>query len=150
LRLSRRACFKTGMSDAIFRRATSADLPAIVKLLASDVLGRTREDDRDPPNPKYLAAFAAIEADGNQLLAVAVRDAAVVGCLQISFVPGLSKVGMWRGQIESVRVSADHRGGGLGDRGMPRPRMRHRTINDRQKPPRRATLLRIAWVRGEP
>jgi ribosomal protein S18 acetylase RimI-like enzyme len=114
LRLSRRACFKTGMSDAIFRRATSADLPAIVKLLASDVLGRTREDDRDPPNPKYLAAFAAIEADGNQLLAVAVRDAAVVGCLQISFVPGLSKVGMWRGQIESVRVSADHRGGGLG------------------------------------
>jgi ribosomal protein S18 acetylase RimI-like enzyme len=102
------------MTDAIFRRATSADLPAIVKLLASDILGRTREDDRDPPNPKYLAAYTAIEADGNQLLAVAELNRAVVGCLQISFIPGLSKIGMWRGQIESVRISADHRGGGLG------------------------------------
>jgi ribosomal protein S18 acetylase RimI-like enzyme len=102
------------MTETIFRRATGADVPAIVKLLADDVLGRAREDVRDPPNPKYVAAFAAIDADGNQLLAVAERDRAVVGCLQISFIPGLSKIGTWRGQIESVRISADHRGGGLG------------------------------------
>ncbi|MCA3264049.1 MAG: GNAT family N-acetyltransferase [Telmatospirillum sp.] len=102
------------MTETIFRRATSADVPAIVKLLGDDVLGRTREDIREPPNPKYAAAFAAIDADGNQFLAVAERAGAIVGCLQISFIPGLSKIGMWRGQIESVRISADHRGGGLG------------------------------------
>ena len=102
------------MTDPIFRSATAADLPAIVKLLGDDVLGRTREDIRDPPNPRYSAAFAAIDADGNQLLAVAERDRKVVGCLQISFIPGLSKIGMWRGQIESVRIAAGHRGGGLG------------------------------------
>lgn len=102
------------MTDPIFRRATAADVPVIVKMLADDALGRTREDVRDPPNPKYAAAFAAIEADGNQLLAVAERDGAVVGCLQISFIPGLSKIGTWRGQIESVRIAADNRGGGLG------------------------------------
>ncbi len=102
------------MTDAVFRRATSADVPAIVELLANDVLGRTREDVRDPPNPKYAEAFAAIEADGNQLLAIAESDGMVVGCLQISFITGLSKIGMWRGQIESVRISPDHRGGGLG------------------------------------
>ena len=102
------------MTDPIFRRAVGTDLPAIVELLADDVLGRTREDDRDPPNPSYAAAFAAIDADGNQLLAVAEHDRTIVGCLQISFIPGLSKIGMWRGQIESVRISAGHRGGGLG------------------------------------
>jgi ribosomal protein S18 acetylase RimI-like enzyme len=102
------------MTDAVFRRAAAADVPAIVKLLGDDVLGRTREDVRDPPNPRYAAAFAAIDADSNQLLAVAEHDGTVVGCLQISFVPGLSKIGMWRGQIESVRIAASHRGGGLG------------------------------------
>jgi ribosomal protein S18 acetylase RimI-like enzyme len=102
------------MTDAVFRRAAAADVPAIVKLLGDDALGRTREDIRDPPNPRYAAAFAAIDADSNQLLAVAEHDGTVVGCLQISFVPGLSKIGMWRGQIESVRIAASHRGGGLG------------------------------------
>ncbi len=102
------------MTDPIFRRATAADVHAIVEMLADDALGPTREDFRDPPNPKYAAAFAAIEADGNQLLAVAERDGALVGCLQISFIPGLSKIGTWRGQIESVRIADGHRGGGLG------------------------------------
>jgi GNAT superfamily N-acetyltransferase len=102
------------MTETIFRRATGADVPAIVKLLADDALGRMREDDRDPLNPKYAAAFAAIDADGNQLLAVAERDRTIVGCLQISFIPGISRIGMWRGQIESVRISANRRGGGLG------------------------------------
>ncbi len=29
-----------------------------------------------------------------------------MGCLQISFLPGLSRRGMLRGQIESVRIAA--------------------------------------------
>nr|WP_246523579.1 GNAT family N-acetyltransferase [Neoroseomonas eburnea] len=88
-------------------------MPAIVALLADDVLGAAREQ---PGHPAYDAAFAAIGADANQLLAVAEEEARIVGCLQISFVPGLSRLGMWRGQIESVRVAASHRGAGLGRR----------------------------------
>lgn len=88
---------------------------AIIALLADDRLGSTREVVSDPVDPRYREAFAAIEADGNQLLAVAVDETGtVVGCLQLSFVPGLSRTGMWRGQIESVRIAADQRGSGLG------------------------------------
>lgn len=98
-----------------FRLARPSDLAAIVGLLADDDLGGTREIVSDPVDARYLSAFAAIETDANQLLAVA-TDAAdrVVGCLQLSFVPGLSRTGMWRGQIESVRVASDLRGSGLG------------------------------------
>lgn len=102
------------MSTKLFRRATLADLPAIIALLADDVLGKDREDPADPPNQAYLDAFAAIEADGNQYLAVVEEAGRVVGCLQLSFVPGLSRLGLWRGQIESVRIAAERRGGGLG------------------------------------
>jgi ribosomal protein S18 acetylase RimI-like enzyme len=101
------------MSAPVFRRADAADLPAIVALLADDVLGAGREV---PGDPAYDAAFAAIAADTNQLLAVADQEGRIVGCLQLSFVPGLSRRGMWRGQIESVRIAADQRGSGLGRR----------------------------------
>ncbi|MBA5802276.1 GNAT family N-acetyltransferase [Rhizobium changzhiense] len=98
-----------------FRLARLSDLAAIVWLLGDDDLGGAREIVSDPVDARYLSAFAAIEADANQLLAVA-TDAAdqVVGCLQLSFLPGLSRTGMWRGQIESVRVARDLRGSGLG------------------------------------
>ena len=100
-----------------FRNAVAADLPAIIRLLADDTLGQSREVVCDPVDVRYAEAFAAIEADGNQLLAVAVdEDGQIVGCLQLSFIPGLSRTGMWRGQIESVRIAASQRGSGLGSR----------------------------------
>lgn len=101
------------MTEPVFRRATAADIEAIVVLLADDVLGAAREK---PGDPAYAAAFAAVEADPNQLLAVVERDGRVVGCLQLTFMPGLSHRGAWRGQIESVRIAASERGGGLGRR----------------------------------
>jgi GNAT superfamily N-acetyltransferase len=97
-----------------FRRATEADLPAIIAMLADDPLGAGREDARLPLAPGYLSAFAAIAADPNQLLAVAGPDGALVGTLQIAFLPGLSHKGAWRGQIEAVRIAAGQRGSGLG------------------------------------
>ncbi|CAH0246366.1 GNAT family N-acetyltransferase [Roseomonas sp. CECT 9278] len=97
----------------IFRAATAGDVPAIVALLADDVLGARREA---PGDPAYAQAFAAIAADANQLLAVADVDGRVVGCLQLTFTPGLSHRGAWRGQVESVRIAADQRGTGLGRR----------------------------------
>ena len=98
----------------IFRRAVKADLPAIIALLADDRLGQGREDAADPPNPAYVAAFDAIDTDTKQYLAVVQDAGRVIGCLQLSFIPGLSRLGMWRGQIEGVRMAADRRGEGLG------------------------------------
>ena len=102
------------MQDLEFRRATAADLTTIVRLLADDELGQTREDTSEPLNARYGQAFEAIDRDPNQLLAVVERGADLIGCLQLTFIPGLSRLGMWRGQIESVRIASGARGGGLG------------------------------------
>ncbi|MCB8838008.1 GNAT family N-acetyltransferase [Aurantimonas sp. VKM B-3413] len=104
------------MNTLRVRAATKADLPAIVAMLADDDLGRAREAVGEPLHPGYLDAFAAIEADPNQILAVAAIDGAIVGTLQLSFLPGLSYRGGWRGQIEAVRIASDRRGQGLGRR----------------------------------
>lgn len=102
------------MTKVTFGRAAACHLPAIVRLLADDTLGRRREDARLPLDPGYLAAFEAIENDPNQLLVVALEDEELVGTLQLSFIPGISRKGAWRGQIEAVRISASRRSGGLG------------------------------------
>lgn len=97
-----------------FRPARRDDLEAIVALLADDPLGGDREMAGATLHPCYAAAYLAIERDSNQLLAVAEREGRIVGCLQLSFIPGLTRQGMWRGQIEGVRVAGDGRGGGIG------------------------------------
>lgn len=96
------------------RKAVEADLTAIVAMLADDALGATREDNTNPLNRCYSDAFRAIESDPNQLLAVVEHDGKLIGCLQLSFIPGLSRKGMWRGQIESVRIASQTRGSGIG------------------------------------
>ncbi len=100
----------------VFRRARSEDVPAIVALLADDVIGSGREAGGSVLDRRYQEAFAAIEGDANQVLAIAELAGAIVGCLQLTFIPGLSLMGMWRGQIEAVRIASDHRGEGLGER----------------------------------
>ena len=93
------------------RRAVAADVPAIVAMLADDPLGARRER---PGDPAYAAAFKEIDADPRQLLAVAVAGDDVVGTLQLTFIPGLSRLGSTRALIEAVRVRTDQRGTGLG------------------------------------
>ena len=93
------------------RAAAREEVAAIVALLADDALGRAREV---PGDPAYEAAFERIAADPNQLLAVAVLEGRVVGTLQLSFLPGLSHLGAWRGEIEAVRVARAMRGQGVG------------------------------------
>ena len=97
----------------IFRAAVRADLPAILALLTDDVLGRTR--DTAEVDPAYEKAFAEIEADPRNVLAVADDGGQVVGCLQVTYIPGLGRHGAQRAQVESVRVRADRRGQGLGE-----------------------------------
>jgi ribosomal protein S18 acetylase RimI-like enzyme len=102
------------VSAVIFRQAHRDDLTAIIALLADDALGANREDASIPPASAYVEAFEAIDNDPHQLLAVGQRAGTVIACLQITFIPGLSHRGQWRGQIESVRVSSNVRGEGLG------------------------------------
>lgn len=101
------------MTEVIMRRARRADVDDIVAMLADDPLGASRER---PGDPRYAEAFAALDTDPRQLLAVAEVDGAVVGTLQLTFIPGLSRRGATRALIESVRVRSDQRGGGLGKR----------------------------------
>jgi GNAT superfamily N-acetyltransferase len=67
---------------------------------------------------RYQRAFADITADPRNMLAVADDSGEVVGCMQITYIPGLSRHGAERSQIEAVRVRADRRGSGLGQRFM--------------------------------
>ncbi|MGW0751906.1 N-acetyltransferase family protein [Streptomyces sp. NPDC002587] len=104
----------TDAPELAIRPATEADLPAVVAMLADDPLGATREspDDLTP----YRAALKRLTDDPNQHLVVAVRGDRIVGTLQLTIVPGLSRKGSTRSIIEGVRVHADERGGGLGTR----------------------------------
>jgi GNAT superfamily N-acetyltransferase len=107
------AAMNTGTNGLVIRRATTADVAAIVAMLADDPLGAARES---PGDPAYAAAFAQIDADPRQFLAVAELAGEVVGTLQLTFIPGLSRKGASRAQIEAVRVRSDQRGSGLGRR----------------------------------
>ena len=51
---------------------------------------------------------------GNRIL-VAVEDGAVVGCVQLTIIAGLSRQGLTRAQLEGVRVAKDRRGSRLGE-----------------------------------
>ncbi len=103
-----------GNAAIYIRKAASADLEEIIAMLADDALGAKREDTSLPLRSEYRTAFAAMDTDPNQLLAVVEQDGEIIGCMQISFIPGLSRIGMWRGQIESVRIASPIRGGGIG------------------------------------
>ncbi len=104
------------MSDFKIRRATEADIPAIVALLADDPLGATREspDDLTP----YRTAYKRLADDPNQHLVVAEHDGRVVGTLQLTLIPGLSRRGATRSIVEGVRIHSEERGSGLGTRLM--------------------------------
>ncbi|MEU0433805.1 GNAT family N-acetyltransferase [Streptomyces sp. NPDC006290] len=100
------------MADLEIRAAVADDVPAIVAMLADDPLGAQREspDDLTP----YLGALERLSRDPNQHLVVAAREGRVVGTLQLTVIPGLSRKGATRSVIEAVRIHADERGSGLG------------------------------------
>lgn len=100
------------MGHLTIRRATRADIPAIAGLLADDFIGHAREG---APLAAYEAGFDAVAADPNQLLAVTESGGEVVGTMQISFIPGLSRGGRWRGHVEAVRVASEKRGQKIGE-----------------------------------
>jgi GNAT superfamily N-acetyltransferase len=96
----------------IFRDAVKDDLPAILALLVDDVLGRAR--DTGVVDAQYEQAFAAVVESSSNRLVVADDAGEAVGCAQLTTIPGLSRHGATRLQIEAVRVRSDRRRHGIG------------------------------------
>ena len=105
---------RLGVGDRCYRveRATRADVPAVVALLADDELGHGREGTEWA---RYEAAFDVVARDTSQYLAV-VRDESdcIVATMQLTIIPGLLRAGTTRLQIEGLRVAAPNRSHGLG------------------------------------
>jgi GNAT superfamily N-acetyltransferase len=116
----RRRASRSRSTDAIevtpgFRRARADDLPAIVHLLADDPLGAKRERYASPLPESYDQAFAAIDADpNNELIVVERARGAIIGVLQLTFIPSITYQGGWRALVEGVRVAAPYRSTGIG------------------------------------
>ncbi|MFJ7586323.1 GNAT family N-acetyltransferase [Streptomyces sp. NPDC097617] len=113
----------------IFREATRQDLPAVLALLENE--DAVVDPARIVVGEAHERAFAAIAADPrNELLVLTEStdeadetdeavgpdgpDGVVLGCLQLTYIPGLGQNGLERALVEAVRVRADRRGGGLG------------------------------------
>ena len=103
------------LTELRVRPARRDDVPAIVHLLADDILGAKREQATDPLPKAYWDAYDAIEAQGGNEILIAEVEGEVIGCLQLTVIPGLSRMGMIRGQVEGVRVSSTHRGRRIGE-----------------------------------
>ena len=105
------------ISPVTVRRAGRRDVLSIVRMLADDPLGSGRERVEDPLPESYFRAFEAVDRDPNiQLMVAEDREGVVVGCLQLCILPGLSSQGASRGLIEDVRVAAQCRSRGIGER----------------------------------
>lgn len=96
----------------IFRTATRHDLPAVLALMADE--DRVTDPDSVEVREAHERAFAAIEADPRNEVLVLRDGQDVVGCLQLTYVPGLGQGGRERALVEAVRIRADRRGDGLG------------------------------------
>ena len=98
----------------VYRKATKADVFAIVEMIADDKLGKTREQFEDPLPEPYYQAFENINADANQELIVVEDSGEIIGTMQLSFIQYLTYKGGISAQIEAVRIKKNRRGQGLG------------------------------------
>jgi len=105
------------ISSITVRHARRDDVGVIVAMLADDPLGSARERLEDPLPAAYFRAFEALErASHIQLVVAEDEEGAVIGCLQLCILPGLSSQGASRGLIEDVRVAAHCRSRGVGEK----------------------------------
>ena len=105
------------ISSITIRDARRDDVGVIVAMLANDPLGSARERLEDPLPASYFRAFEALEhASHIQLVVAEDEDGAVIGCLQLCILPGLSSQGASRGLIEDVRVATHCRSRGVGEK----------------------------------
>ena len=140
------------ISPVTIRCARRDDVGVIVAMLADDPLGSARERIEDPLPPCYFRAFEAVERDSEY----PARGrggwcGAVVGCLQLCILPGLSSQGASRALIEDVRVASHRRSRGIGEQlvqwavaGSPRQRLQAGRAAHPSHPRRCAAVLQAA------
>jgi GNAT superfamily N-acetyltransferase len=104
--------------SVLFRLATRADLPSIVRMLADDELGSQRERAETPLPESYYFAFEQINKDPNHELIVADLNGEVIGTLHLMFLPSISFQGGLRAQVESVRIDKRFQSQGIGSEMM--------------------------------
>lgn len=102
----------------VIRPGTEDDLPVVVALLHDDGLGKSRERPETPLPAVYAEGFRRMLGQGDNLLLVAELGGAVVGCLQLTLIHGVSRLGATRAQVEGVRVASAARGRRVGERLM--------------------------------
>ncbi|GAA2218077.1 GNAT family N-acetyltransferase [Promicromonospora sukumoe] len=123
----------------IFREAVRGDLERIVELIADDAVAATRTGTYGAP---HLAGFEAVAASPDNELVVAESDGEVVGVMQLTFIPGISRNGAARLLVEAVRVDKAQRGQGIGrlmmehahERGRARGCVLAQLTSDKQRP----------------
>ena len=104
--------------DYKIRRATNADLSAIIALLADDELGRAREVACGDILPGYHNAFEMINNDPNAEIIIMATEDDVIATAQVNYITYLNFQGGTRAQIESVRVHKNYRSQKLGEKLM--------------------------------
>lgn len=111
-RTSVRGLLRAGDLTYRMERAARADIPAIAALLADDPFGAERED---VELGRYESAYNAVIRDRSNFLGVVRDDAGrIVATMQLTVIPGLSRGGSTRLQIEGLRVAPAERSQGLG------------------------------------
>ena len=102
------------MSALSIREAQAGDLEAIIRLHEEDELGSHGDVWSPETRPAYEAAFAAIQRSPDNRLFVAIDGDEVVGTFQLTYIPNLTGRGAMRVKVESVKVKAARRSGGIG------------------------------------
>jgi GNAT superfamily N-acetyltransferase len=98
------------------RKATIADIPAVVALLSDDMLGQMREHPLGAEHPSYERAFQFINERDDYYLAVIEQKntGTIIATMQLVILCAMGFQGATRLIIEGVRVSSTERGMGIG------------------------------------
>ena len=102
------------LDNLILRTADKRDLPQLVRLLAEDALGTTREVLTEPLSENYHLAFQEITEDKNQTLLVVEYDHTVIGSCHLTVIPSLSFQGSRRLTLENIHIDKRYQGQGIG------------------------------------
>lgn len=78
------------LTNHTVRRATKADLPAIIALLADDELGKNREVASEEISPAYLDAFEIINHDPNAEIIVMTAEDEIIATAQVNYITYLN------------------------------------------------------------
>jgi len=107
---------ETTTRNLTLRRAHHGDLLPLLELLADDPVSTSRGDEAFPKDATHYAQVLAglLQDPSNELLVLVNPAGELMATMQLTRIPGLTRRGATRLQIEAVRVSSNHRSSGIG------------------------------------